>query len=44
MDNALKNEHSGEDIVLLVDEYDAPLTAVLNNRNEFEDRRRDITP
>ena len=27
-------------VVLLVDEYDAPLTAVLNDSNEFEDRRK----
>ena len=28
------------EVVLLVDEYDAPLTAVLNVSNEFEDRRK----
>ena len=28
------------EVVLLVDEYDAPLTAVLNDSNEFEDRRK----
>ena len=28
------------EVVLLVDEYDAPLTAVLNASNEFEDRRK----
>ena len=39
VDNAFKNEHSGEDIVLLVDEYDTPLSAVLNNEKEFLVRR-----
>lgn len=28
------------DIVLLIDEYDAPLTAVLNDETEFESRRK----
>ena len=39
VDIAFKNEHSGEDIVLLVDEYDTPLSAVLNNEKEFLARR-----
>ena len=39
VDNAFKNEHSGEEIVLLVDEYDTPLSAVLNNEKEFLARR-----
>jgi len=39
VDNAFKNEHSGENIVLLVDEYDTPLSAVLNNEKEFLVRR-----
>ena len=39
VDNAFKNNHSGEEIVLLVDEYDTPLSAVLNNEKEFIARR-----
>ncbi len=39
VDNAFKNNHSGEEIVLLVDEYDTPLSAVLNNEKEFLTRR-----
>ena len=39
VDNAFKNERSGEEIVLLVDEYDTPLSAVLNNEKEFIARR-----
>ena len=39
--NLLKKTLDTEsEVVLLVDEYDAPLTAVLNNSNEFEDRRK----
>ena len=39
VDNAFKNNNSGEEIVLLVDEYDTPLSAVLNNEKEFLARR-----
>ena len=39
VDNAFKNNHSGEEIVLLVDEYDTPLSAVLNNEKEIIARR-----
>ena len=35
-----KTLETEQDVVLLVDEYDAPLTAVLNDSNEFEDRRK----
>ena len=39
--NLLKKTLDTEsEVVLLVDEYDAPLTAVLNDSNEFEDRRK----
>ena len=39
--NLLKKTLDTEsEVVLLVDEYDAPLTAVLNVSNEFEDRRK----
>ena len=39
--NMLKKTLDTEsEVVLLVDEYDAPLTAVLNDSNEFEDRRK----
>ena len=35
-----KTLYTESEVVLLVDEYDAPLTAVLNDSNEFEDRRK----
>ena len=35
-----KSLETENEVVLLVDEYDAPLTAVLNDCNEFEDRRK----
>ena len=35
-----KSLETENEVVLLVDEYDAPLTAVLNDSNEFEDRRK----
>ena len=35
-----KTLDSENEIVLLIDEYDAPLTAVLNDSMEFEDRRK----
>ena len=39
--NLLKKTLDTEsEVVLLVDEYDAPLTAVLNDSNEFEDRSK----
>ena len=39
--NLLKKTLDTEsEVVLLVDEYDAPLTAVLNDSSEFEDRRK----
>ena len=39
--NLLKKTLDTEsEVVLLVDEYDAPLTAALNDSNEFEDRRK----
>ena len=34
-DNVLKNNPSDQKIVLLIDEYDTPLSAVLNNEKEF---------
>ena len=37
LEKSIENE---DEVVLLVDEYDAPLTAVLNDSNEFEDRRK----
>ena len=37
LEKSLKKE---DEVVLLVDEYDAPLTAVLNNSVEFEERRK----
>ena len=37
LERSIENE---DEVVLLVDEYDAPLTAVLNDSNEFEDRRK----
>ena len=37
LEKTLVNEN---DLVLLVDEYDAPLTAALNDAQEFEDRRK----
>ena len=39
LEKSIENEDDGA-VVLLVDEYDAPLTAVLNDSNEFEDRRK----
>ena len=39
LEKSIENEDDGS-VVLLVDEYDAPLTAVLNDSNEFEDRRK----
>ena len=39
VDNVLKNNPSDQKIVLLIDEYDTPLTAVLNNEKEFIARR-----
>ena len=38
-DNVLKNNPSDQKIVLLIDEYDTPLSAVLNNEKEFIARR-----
>ena len=39
--NLLKKTLDTEsEVVLLVDEYDAPLTAVLNDSSEFDDRRK----
>ena len=38
-DNVLKNNSSDQKIVLLIDEYDTPLSAVLNNEKEFIARR-----
>ncbi len=35
VDNVLKNNPSDQKIVLLIDEYDTPLSAVLNNEKEF---------
>ena len=35
-----KSIEKENEVVLLVDEYDAPLTAVLNDSNEFEERRK----
>ena len=35
-----KSLETENEVVLLVDEYDAPLTAVLNDSVEFEDRRK----
>ncbi len=37
LEKSLKKE---DEVVLLVDEYDAPLTAVFNDSNEFEERRK----
>ena len=39
LEKSIENEDERA-VVLLVDEYDAPLTAVLNDSNEFEDRRK----
>ena len=39
VDNVLKNNPSDQKIVLLIDEYDTPLSAVLNNEKEFIARR-----
>ena len=39
LEKSIENEEERA-VVLLVDEYDAPLTAVLNDSNEFEDRRK----
>ena len=39
VDNVLNNNPSDQKIVLLIDEYDTPLSAVLNNENEFIARR-----
>ena len=39
LEKSIENEDE-KAVVLLVDEYDAPLTAVLNDSNEFEDRRK----
>ena len=39
LEKSIENEDE-RSVVLLVDEYDAPLTAVLNDSNEFEDRRK----
>ena len=39
MDNVFQNNPSEQEIVLLIDEYDSPLTAVLNNEKEFNSRR-----
>ena len=39
VDNVLKNNPSEQKIVLLIDEYDTPLSAVLNNEKEFIARR-----
>ena len=39
LEKSIETEDDGA-VVLLVDEYDAPLTAVLNDSNEFEDRRK----
>ena len=39
MDNVFQNKPSEQEIVLLIDEYDSPLTAVLNNEKEFNSRR-----
>ena len=39
MDNVFINNPKEQEIVLLVDEYDSPLTAVLNNEKEFKLRR-----
>ena len=39
LEKSIENEDDGA-VVLLVDEYDATLTAVLNDSNEFEDRRK----
>ena len=35
VDNVLKNNPSDQKIVLLIDEYDTPLSAVLNNEKEW---------
>ena len=35
VDNVLKNNPSDQKIVLLIDEYDTPMSAVLNNEKEF---------
>ena len=39
LEKSIENEDERA-VVLLVDEYDAPLTAVLNDSSEFEDRRK----
>ena len=39
LEKSIENEDE-RSVVLLVDEYDAPLTAVLDDCNEFEDRRK----
>ena len=39
LEKSIENEDE-RSVVLLVDEYDAPLTAVLNDSSEFEDRRK----
>ena len=39
VDNVLKNNPSDQKIVLLIDEYDTPMSAVLNNEKEFIARR-----
>ena len=39
LEKSIENEEE-RSVVLLVDEYDAPLTAVLDDSNEFEDRRK----
>ena len=33
-------QQTGKQVVVLIDEYDAPLTAVLNDETEFESRRK----
>ena len=37
LEKSIENE---DEVVLLIDEYDVPLTAVLNDSNEFEERRK----